>query len=175
MEKNNFNFEEDVRIDPEALDVEWLRQPQLMLRYASELAEARTQADFAKDALDVAEAEIDADIRANPAMYIGDDKKLTEATVSGLVTRDQKVRSRAEQLNRARESVGLLQAAVNAIETKKTALENLVRLLGQQYFAGPKEPRDLPEEAKLAERAQRIKNQEVRERCRKASAGKGGK
>jgi hypothetical protein len=37
----------------------------------------------------------------------------------------------------------MAQAAVNAFEQRKSALENLVRLFGQSYFAGPKMPRDL--------------------------------
>ena len=35
---------------------------------------------------------------------------------------------------------------LKAFEQRKDALENLVRLHGQQYFAGPKIPRDLPSE-----------------------------
>ena len=36
--------------------------------------------------------------------------------------------------------------AVKAIDTKKTALENLVKLHGQSYFAGPAIPRNLNKE-----------------------------
>jgi len=51
----------------------------------------------------------------------------------------------AEHL-RAGAAVGKLDAAVRAMNVKKDALENMVKLLGMQYFAGPKEPRDLHRE-----------------------------
>ena len=37
----------------------------------------------------------------------------------------------------------MAKGAVRALESKKDALENLVKLHGQQYFAGPKMPRDI--------------------------------
>ena len=49
----------------------------------------------------------------------------------------------------------MVRAAVSAIEHRKDALENLVRLYGQQYFAGPKVPRDLSAEASLKHAGQK--------------------
>ncbi len=35
-----FNYEDDLRIDPHALDIEWIEQPNLYMRYAEKLAHA---------------------------------------------------------------------------------------------------------------------------------------
>ena len=53
----------------------------------------------------------------------------------------------------------MAQGAVYAFEQRKTSLENLVRLHGQQYFAGPKMPRDLRKE--VDRRAQQRKADEL--------------
>jgi hypothetical protein len=50
---------------------------------------------------------------------------------------------------------------VRAIDQKKTALENLVKLLGASYFAGPKAPRDLTQE-RLEEKERRMHNSRVK-------------
>jgi hypothetical protein len=49
----------------------------------------------------------------------------------------------------------VLQGAVNAVDHRKDALENLVRLHGLQYFAGPKVPRNLSEEREYREEQQK--------------------
>ena len=53
----------------------------------------------------------------------------------------------------------ILQCAQKAFDQRKAALENLVKLYGMQYFAGPSEPRDLD-----IEKAHREKRARIRER-----------
>ena len=43
-----------------------------------------------------------------------------------------------------------------AIDQKKSALENLVKLHGQMYFAGPSIPRDLDKEWEKREKEKRV-------------------
>jgi hypothetical protein len=55
----------------------------------------------------------------------------------------------------AMKEFNLVDIAKNEISfTRKAALENLVQLHGQQYFAGPKMPRDLKEEIRKHKEAQ---------------------
>ena len=46
----------------------------------------------------------------------------------------------------ARYEFNTAKGAVRAVDQRKESLENLVRLHGQHYFAGPKIPRDLSSE-----------------------------
>ena len=63
-----------------------------------------------------------------------------------------------EEFLNAKYEVDVAQAAVVAMSQRKDALENLVRLHGQQYFAGPKVPHDISE---LRESRQKKVNQSV--------------
>lgn len=131
-------FEKDVQINPGALDVEWLRQASLFRKYAAASADAKDEVTRAKDHLEVVKAQQDSMIRGIPT-----DKKPTEAAIAGLVLQSQEYQDANEAYLKAKYNADMVQAAVSAMEHKKTALENLVRLMGQQYFAGPREPRDL--------------------------------
>jgi hypothetical protein len=135
------NYEEDIKIDPTALDVEWLRQPELMIRYAKHSARMRIDLDEKKQALDIARAEADQLIRSNPEKYI--DGKVTETAITNCILVNGNYKAAQKAFSDAKFESDMAQAAVNAFEQRKSALENLVRLHGQQYFAGPKMPRDL--------------------------------
>jgi len=71
--------------------------------------------------------------------------------------------------SRAAFEVDMLKNAVFAVNKKTTALENLVRLLLGEYFAGPKLPRDLS-----SENLERTKREEARSKVR-TKLSKGGK
>lgn len=138
------NFEGDVSIDENALDIEWLKQPRLMLSYATEVAKCKRSVDLLKERLDVVSAELDKSIRENPDNY--GLTKITEAVVQNNIKLQPEYERTYHELVDARYALEISLAAVRAIDQKKTALENLVRLYGQQYFAGPSVPRDLSAE-----------------------------
>ena len=144
------NYEEDIRIDESALDVEWLNQPGLFMKYSRHLAETRKILDETKQKLDVTRAEVDKAIRKNPeACGI---IKVTEGSIqSAIITNSDYTEAYQEYLNSKYET-DMAQGAVNAFNQRKDALENLVRLNGQQYFAGPRVPRDLAQARKEKER-----------------------
>jgi hypothetical protein len=148
------NYEKDVSIDPQALDVEWVGQAALFMRYSEKLARARDAFDRAKELLDVTRAELAMDIRKNPAAY--GIEKTTEGALNEVITatlgigKTSTIRGTQSVYQEANDAyieiklqVELLTAVVKAMDQRKAALENLVRLHGQNYFAGPKEPRDL--------------------------------
>lgn len=138
------DFEKDVNIDETILDIEWLEQPNLMLKYGKLVVQARKEYDLAKENLDVVKAELDKEIRNDPAKF--DLPKATESAIVAAILTHPKYRQASERLVEAKYNLGMYQTAANAIETKKAALENLVKLHGQQYFAGPKVPHDLSKE-----------------------------
>jgi hypothetical protein len=140
------NYEDDISIDESALDIEWLRQPELMLKYGLEAAKKRKKMDLAKEKLDLVRSQLDKEIRENPeARGL---VKTTEAAVQSAILLQPEYQSAGHDYVTAKYEYEIVMVAVKALEAKKAALENLVRLHGQQYFAGPKVPRDLEKEWK---------------------------
>ncbi len=138
------DYEKDITIDVDALDVEWAGQARLMIQYAKHAAKMRLEVDRKKEQLDIIKAELDKKIRISPEDF--GIVKLTESFVtSTIITQKEYMIVNEEFLQVAYES-NMAQGAVRALEGKKTSLENLVKLHGQQYFAGPSVPRDLSKE-----------------------------
>jgi len=148
-------YEQDMRIDENGLDVEWLRQPRLMMKYSEIAAQARTQLDRAKEGLDMCKAELARDIRSSPDTY--GLAKITDSAVESTILNQPEYKEAMEIFIQAKYEVEMAMAAVKSIEQKKGALENLVRLFGLQYFAGPAVPRDLAVEWEKAQDNQVIK------------------
>ena len=138
------NYERDVRIDDSALDVEWLEQPQLMMKYSRYAADAGRVLEQRKEQLEVTRAELDKKIRSDPENF--DIAKVTESVVANTIITQSEYREAQEAMIEAKHEYDMARAAVRSIDGKKDALENLVRLHGQQYFAGPSVPRDLSKE-----------------------------
>jgi hypothetical protein len=139
------NYENDIRIDETALDVEWLEQPSLMMKYTNHQATTAKAEEEAKEELELVKAELDKAIRSNPDRY--DIDKITEAVVIATITIHKDYQKASTAVIEAKYENNIAKGAVKAFDARKDALENLVRLHGQQYFAGPKVPRDLSFEA----------------------------
>lgn len=138
------NYEQDIKIDETALDIEWLEQPSLMMKYAGHSALMLMKLDLAKESLDMIRSEIDRDIRSNPEKF--GIAKITETAIQGAILLDERWIEETEIYRNSKYEADMAQAAVRAVAQRKDALENLVRLHSQQYFAGPKIPRDLSHE-----------------------------
>ena len=145
----------DIQIDPDALDVAWLEQADLFYKYSEQLNRAMSTKnelklilEIKKEEVDKVKARLDLDIRKNPEAY--DLTKISEAAVSSaiLVCSDyvevqSEMNDLKQEFNEAQDEVNQLYSCVHAMEQRKVALENLVRLLNQQYFSTPESPRNL--------------------------------
>jgi hypothetical protein len=138
------NYEQDMKISPSDLDTEWLAQPSLMFKYANICATAEKKKDEAKEQLDFVKAEIDQEIRLDPGKF--GLEKIVEKAVENTILSQGRYKTASEEFIQAKYEWNVAKGAVDAVEQRKTALENLVRLHGQNYFAGPKIPRDLASE-----------------------------
>jgi len=138
------DFENDMRIDETALDVEWLDQPELMFKYAKQAAESKLQLDHVKEKLDVVKAKLDKAIRTDPATF--GVEKITETVVQNTIIMQETYQRVATELANQKYEYEITLAATKAVDQRKTALENLVKLHGMSYFAGPSAPRDLTAE-----------------------------
>lgn len=138
------DYSKDIEIDQSALDVEWLEQPRLMFKYAKMCAEAKRNLDLTKERLDVIRAEVDRKVRSDPKEY--GITKITESGVANTILTVPEYQAASRDLIEAKYEFEMARAAVSSVEQRKDSLENLVRLHGQQYFAGPSIPRDLSKE-----------------------------
>ena len=138
------NYEEDCKIDETALDVEWLEQPSLMVKYCREEAKAKKEVDLAKEEMDLIRAELDKDIRTNPEEF--GISKITESVVSNIILAHEKYFTAQHAFFDAKFEADITRGMVRTMEHRKTALENLVVLHGQKYFAGSRVPRNLTQE-----------------------------
>lgn len=147
------SYQDDMHIDEDALEVELLEQPSLMLKYSLKLAEARETRDMAKEELDLVEAGIDRAVRTDPEKY-GIAGKVTEGAIKAAVLMAEEYKNAQEKLREADYELNVMHGVVKAIDARKSSLENLVKLHGQQYFAGPVVPHDIVDlrEAKKKQR-----------------------
>jgi hypothetical protein len=139
------NYEADIKIDETALDLEWMEQPSLMIKYTRYSAEMRKVADEIEAELDVTKAEVEKEVRENPDKF--GISKVTEAAVKAAILLDSRYIKVNKDLIKAKFEAKVAEGAVKAFDHRKDALENLARLLGLQYFAGPRTPRDIHNEA----------------------------
>lgn len=158
------NYEQDLYIDDSALDLEWLQQPMLMLKYTEAAASARREVDRTKELLGIEKAELDKEIRKNPEKF--DIEKITESIVISTIILKPSYKKIQSNLIDCQYEYQMLQGAVQAVEQRKQSLENMTKLLGLQYFAGPKMPRDIPYEVRRKEEKS-TSNQSIKFKRRK--------
>lgn len=174
-EKVDLNYEADVKIDIHALDVEWVNQPVLMRKYTELAAKLGWERDVAKEYLAQLKADLEMKIRSNPDKY-GLTSKVTEAGIASTILLQKSYQAAVQKLINAEYEFKTAQGVVQAFDQRRSALENLVKLLGQGYFAGPKAPRDLSPEAfdSLKESVNHTKRREANKAVRMTRTRKGG-
>jgi len=135
------DYNEDIKINREELDLEWLRQPELVGRYSRELAQAQLELDKLEEKISIITAEKELAIRTSPEKF--GLEKVTEGALKTILTADKELIGLKETLNEKKFEINILSAVLKSLEHKKKALENLVTLHGQNYFATPSIPFDI--------------------------------
>lgn len=183
MNEEELDIEQDRQIDPDTLDVAWLEQPNLYYKYSNALDQAmqrrndmKVEVDKQKDNVDRVKAELDAEIRDDPESF--DLEKVTETSIQSAIIRSQRYQDTLEEyhetrkeLNKTQNEVNQLFSCVNTMDQRKAALEGLARLLNQQYFATPTEPKQLSEKyhEKTAKAKKGARDKVKRQRKRRKS------
>ena len=140
-------------IDHNALDVEWIEHPGIFMEVSMELVEEKKKLKKLQMRADMREADAAKEIKEDPEKF-GLKAKPTIPDVKGAVDTHEDVLSSRKKIIEQEYEVAMLSACVGALDHKKRALESLVTLHGQQYFASSKEPRNLDTEY-LAEAGKR--------------------
>ena len=137
------NYEIDVIIDSEALDVEWLNQPALAMKYGKHWADCMRTHQQAEENVKLVRSELIKQASENPDKYL-DGVKATGPVLEAYYRNHKKHIKAKEELVIAQYELNIAEIAKKEISTtRKAALQNLVELHGQHYFAGPSVPRDL--------------------------------
>ena len=145
----NWDMQETLYIDKYNLDYEWQRQPMLYQQWANKLAEAEKDKDKLKLDLDIEEANLD---RKNRRILASDGDKVTEAMVKNAIMQDKNwFKSQQNYLN-AKHNVKVIATVVEALNHKRAALENEVKLYLAGYYATPTIPKKAKEDVEEATR-----------------------
>ena len=121
-------------IDKYALDSECVSLPAQIIAAGEYLADKQQEADVAKSQRDVATADVELLIRNSPTEYLGA-VKVTESTIAAALCQQASIiEARMVRFNAAH-AVSVAHAAVNALNSKRSMLESLVKLHGQGYFS----------------------------------------
>ena len=139
------DYENDMKIDPSALDVEWLGQAALATKYNSYFAECKTAVMRADEKVKYVRSVLIDKVVNHP--NLAGVEKATAPTIEAYYRTHKKYLKAKEKWMDATEELSNAEFVKNEISfTRKAALENLVQLHGQNYFAGPSVPRNLREE-----------------------------
>ena len=140
------DYEKDMEIDPDALDTEWLAQPALSLRYGRHLIELQEEEQRAVEKKKTIRSELIQEVSEDPNLCCGKDKP-NAADIEAFYRTSKSYKEAVAAQNKIINEVAYAMLAKNEIcYTRKAALEHLVILHGQQYFAGPRVPRDISKE-----------------------------
>lgn len=150
MPNIELDIDTDSSIDPNNLDLEWREQSHLFSLYAREHSK---KIKIKKEVFGRLYREYKEDWDTSQ------DGKFSESAIRN------KVESSEEYIE-AEYEVQLWEGNVKAMDMKKYALQDLVKLAGMNFFSVPKEPRQLNRvfEKRIAKEEERIREEEVRAR-----------
>lgn len=128
-EKMTLNLE----VDRLKLDEEWAKHPQEYHLYAEAFADYQFAYDIAKSKLELVQAEIDRDVRANPTDF--QIAKITESLVKSTIIVQPEYQSAVKKLNIAKHELESARANVNSLDQRKRQLTLLVELWIKDYYS----------------------------------------
>ncbi len=157
MKYHNLDYREDSKIDPEQLDVEWVRHVSLEERYIEQVSEKKQDwircietEKLAHETLKTVRSKLVQKCHDKPEKCIGKSKATgpeVEAyyrTHPDYLIKKRKWLKAEIRVLEAQEEYEMAQAMKDLIHfTRTKAIEQLVTLYGQGYFAGPEEPRNI--------------------------------
>lgn len=134
LKEKQFDFEKDLSINKYKLDEECLSHSSLYFRYAEASITAKSEVSKADDNLKLVTAERNIAIRK---AYSDNNVKFTEAVITSELEKDAKVLDAKNALREAQDIYAKLQVAVQAMDTRRSELDNLVKLYCAGYFSTP--------------------------------------
>jgi hypothetical protein len=128
------DFQADVNIDRYALDKECEEHSSKYLYWSQILANKKHELDKAKNKLHLIESTANLNYRKNPPEGV----KITESTIQALLDTDAGVTKVKDELTDIGHELSVISSVVNALEHKRSELNNLVQLQISGYYSGIK-------------------------------------
>lgn len=129
------DFKEDVKIDPNNLEKEWLEQPSLYVYYAEAHADALHQRDLAKSRMDYTYSKLYSKVKKDWDKHF--DSKPTESALKEYILKNATFKKAEKVLINAARDANILAGAKTAMDHRKRALENLVSLRISGFHSDP--------------------------------------
>jgi hypothetical protein len=123
-------------LNADELDTAWLAQPKRMKRACRKVADADADYEAAKAELDLVKAELDLAIRKNPKKF--GLEKLSEGAINSTILTQQVYSEAHSEMLKQKHRVAVMKSNVTALDHNRSALEGMVKLHGQSYFATPR-------------------------------------
>ena len=158
----DFNYQEDLAIDPLELDEEWLTQSGKYMKYSELLADAEKEMKQAQENTKVTRSRLIRECKEN------DSKATAQIIESYYREHDDHISAKNAQIE-AEYKVSMLSNAVFAFTHRRKALENLVQLHISNYFSSPREGRALSPGKRYVQQKER---EETNKKVRQAAAKK---
>jgi len=132
------DFSVDVKVDRFFLEKACQEHSNIFRVYSEKLAEAKEERNDAKDVLEYTKSKVEMKYRQMKEPPV----KITEASVTSLVHTHAKVKDAKKDYTAASKAVDTYEAAVRALEHKKSMIDNLVKLWIAGYFSDPGRAQD---------------------------------
>ena len=126
------DFLELIKINKYRLDEECISQSNLYYTYAEKAQEAKNYVSKCDDYLKLALSDAQLIVRKK---FNDTGVKFTEAVIGAEVERLTSIKEAREELRKAQDLYGKAMIAVQAIENKRSELDNLVKLYCSGYFS----------------------------------------
>lgn len=127
------SYKEDTSIDRSDLENEWVKQADTYGEYVSDANDAFEALSNLKNYLKVRSAQIELDARSGK-VDIG--CKVTDKAINAFVTSHPEIVEIENDIVKAKHEYDIYNGGVFSLEQKKRALENLVKLGLNNYYAG---------------------------------------
>jgi hypothetical protein len=157
------NYQRDILIDENSLDVEWLEQANLAIKYGQYWSECTEEFTRAEENIKIIRSELRILANKDPDKYLGEGVKPTDGNIEAFFRTNKRHKEAKEEWILAMKKMNNAEIVKKEISfTRKSALENLVQLHGQNYFAGPSMPRNLHDEYEKRKEKRKENNTRVR-------------
>lgn len=160
----------DLRINVDELDKEWMMLPQIYNEYSLQAEIVDSELRKTKMSIDTRRAEISKHIRENAKKYAAEYgvSSLTEKFIETLIENDEEIQRMELEIISLERNKRIYATAVRGLEMKRDALKNLTALFQSEYFSIPAINRRIEEYREAQEKFEgRDIRREIKKRLRK--------
>ena len=160
------DYAKDSKINVDALDIEVATQAEKEEKYIDQVRKLKTRSHRLEEELKTLRSELILRVNQNPQKYLGVDKA-TGPLIEAYYRTNKKYQKLKMAMIEAQDAAAVAEDMKDLFHfTRTKALDELVQLHGQNYFAGPKVPRNIKKEY------ERWEDREERQKERSKKIGK---